>query len=130
MVAGYLEAAVRLHRAWSLAADLPKRSFTLLPGYRETSGISAYSLNSSKRDIIIAEEWVTAQVAGLRCGSRREMRGYDFAEEVNYMNQFYRVARWVGLTAYGFLFCSMVFISACTPDSDRPLSGPQAVARG
>ena len=46
------------------------------------------------------------------------------------MNQFDRVARWVGLTAYGFLFCSMIFVSACTPDSDSPLTGPKAVARG
>ncbi len=46
------------------------------------------------------------------------------------MNHFDRVGPWIGLVVFGFLFCSMIFISACTRDSDSPLTGPQAVARG
>ncbi len=46
------------------------------------------------------------------------------------MNQIDHAARWVGPGANGILLCAIILVSACAPDSDRPLTGPQAVARG
>lgn len=46
------------------------------------------------------------------------------------MNQIDRTARGVGLVAFGILSCAIILVSACVPDSDRPLSGPQAAERG
>jgi len=47
------------------------------------------------------------------------------------MNQIDHAARWIGPGTVGFLSCAVILVVvACTPDSDRPLTGPQAVARG
>ena len=46
------------------------------------------------------------------------------------MNQIDHAARWIGLGTVRILFCAIILVSACTPDSDRPLTGPQTAARG
>ncbi len=46
------------------------------------------------------------------------------------MRQINRTALWIGCVNIGILFCGMALISACAPDNDSPLSGPQAAKRG
>ena len=47
------------------------------------------------------------------------------------MNMTARGIRCVGTTVSGLLSCCvLISVTACAPDSDRPLSGPQAAARG
>jgi mono/diheme cytochrome c family protein len=46
------------------------------------------------------------------------------------MNQIDRAARCIGSIALGILSCALILVSACAPDRDKPLSGPQAAARG
>jgi mono/diheme cytochrome c family protein len=36
----------------------------------------------------------------------------------------------IGSGGVGVLCCAAILLSACAPDSDRPLTGPQAVERG
>ena len=46
------------------------------------------------------------------------------------MNQIDRADRWIRPVAFGILSCVIILVSACAPDRDKPLTGPQAVARG
>ena len=46
------------------------------------------------------------------------------------MNQVDCSARWTVSVLFGILFCGALLATACSPESDRPLTGPQAVARG
>jgi len=46
------------------------------------------------------------------------------------MIQIDRAAPCIGLAALGISFCAIVLVSACAPERNKPLTGPQAVARG
>ncbi len=46
------------------------------------------------------------------------------------MNQINRVTHSVMPIVFGILSGTILVVSACTPDPDRPLTGPEAVARG
>ena len=46
------------------------------------------------------------------------------------MKRFGLASWWAELSARALLSCAMIFSAACTPESDKVLSGPQAVARG
>jgi len=49
---------------------------------------------------------------------------------VEVMNQIYSASRWIMSALSVTLLSGLMLVTACTPDSDRPLTGPQAVARG
>jgi mono/diheme cytochrome c family protein len=53
-----------------------------------------------------------------------------FAAVVNYMNQINPAAWCIGPIALGILSSVLILVSGCAPDRDKPLSGPQAAARG
>ena len=46
------------------------------------------------------------------------------------MIQIDRAAPCIGLAALGISFCAIVLVSACAPERNKPLTGPQAAARG
>jgi mono/diheme cytochrome c family protein len=46
---------------------------------------------------------------------------------VKVMSQIYSTTRWIVSALFGILLCG---VTACSPESDRPLTGPRAVARG
>ena len=52
------------------------------------------------------------------------------ATVVTYLNQIDRVARCIGPVALGILSCALISVSACAPDRNKPLTGPQAATRG
>jgi mono/diheme cytochrome c family protein len=49
---------------------------------------------------------------------------------VNYMIQIDHAARCIKLAVLGIFSCAVVLVPACSPDRNKPLSGPQAAARG